>query len=147
MAKTTYVGLALSSTMFCGEALISRFQLSADEAAELIRGEDVVSCLNPSHVATIEALQERFEIEIPIPETAPKVCLEPGDTLLVLSAKFNRRLAEGERYTAEEVQAANFEFVVYRVLPLGASPVLWDATGAQELDPKTGNGLSRWLFL
>jgi hypothetical protein len=43
--------------------------------------------------------------------------LEPGDVLLVLSAKFQRRLAEGEKYSLEEVTRATYEFVAYVVIP------------------------------
>lgn len=115
MAKR-FVGLAMSSTMFRGDCLISRKVLSADEAKQVLSGE-VVSCFNPSHSATIEALRARFGIEVEIPETAPKVTLEPGDSLLVLSARFSRRLSEGERYSPEEVDSANFEFVEYITFP------------------------------
>lgn len=124
MAKT-YVGLALSSTMFSGDGLISRFALRAEEAKQLIGGEDVISCCNPSHQATIAALREKFGIEIPIPETAPKVTLEPGDLLIVLSARFSRRLSEGEKYSPEEVESAAFEFVAYRRHRKGWKAMFW----------------------
>lgn len=110
----TYVGLAMSSTMFQGDCTISRKVLSADEAKQVLSGE-IVSCFNPSHTATIEALRTRFDIEVEIPETAPKVVVEPGDSLLVLSARFSRRLNEGERFSEEEVNSASFEFVEYHV--------------------------------
>lgn len=110
----TYVGLAMSSTMFSGDVLISRRVLTADQAKGIISGE-IVSCFNPSHSATIEALQEKFGIVVPIPEVAPKVTLEPGDSLIVLSARFARRLNEGERFSPEEVNSASFEFVEYTV--------------------------------
>lgn len=113
MAKT-FVGLAMSSTMFRGDCTILREELSADEAKGLLSG-DVLSCCNPSHSATLVALRERYDIVVLIPETAPKVTLEPGDSLLVLSARFSRRLNEGEKFSPEEVAAANFEFVVYLV--------------------------------
>jgi hypothetical protein len=114
MART-FVGLALSSTMFEGEYLIARLVLGLGRVKHLLSGE-IVSCLNPSHTATIEALRQKYGIEIPIPESAPKVTLEPGDTLVVLSARFSRRLAEGERYSAEEIATATFEFVAYAVI-------------------------------
>lgn len=127
MSKT-FVGLAMSSTMFGGDILISRKVLTADEAKERLEG-DLVSCFNPSHVATIEALRTRFGIEVEVPETAPKVTLEPGDTLIVLSARFSRRLNEGERFSLEEVNSANFEFVEYRVLAKSLDEIYAEAQG------------------
>lgn len=116
MART-FVGLAMSSTMFAEEALLVRMPIGALSVRDMLESkEGCVSCVNPSHAATIDALWGRFGMHIPIPETAPKVSLEPGDTLVVLSARFNRRLAEGERYSAEEVAAATFEFVAYAVI-------------------------------
>lgn len=115
MART-FVGLAMSSTMFAEEALLVRMPIGAQRVMDIAESEECVSCVNPSHAATIDALREKFGITLPIPETAPKVSLEPGDTLVVLSARFSRRLAEGERYSAEEVAAATFEFVAYAVI-------------------------------
>ncbi len=114
MAKTV-VGLAMSSTMFEGDVIISRKVISADQAKEIISSREIVSCFNRSHETTIEALRTRFEIEVEIPEVAPKVTLMPGDTLIVLSARFSRRLNEGERFSIEEVNSANFEFVEYTI--------------------------------
>jgi len=115
MART-FVGLAMSSTMFAGEVLLVRLPISASRAKRLVEDEECVSCANPSHSATVDALREKFGISIPIPETAPKVTLESGDTLIVLSARFSLRLAEGERYSAEEIAAATIEFVAYAVV-------------------------------
>ncbi len=116
MATTgrVFVGLAMSSTMFSGDCTISRKVLSVEEAKRLL-SENVVSCFNPSHIATIEALNTRFGIVCEIPEVAPKVSLGQGDSLIVLSARFSRRLNEGEKFTQEEVDSANFEFVEYSV--------------------------------
>lgn len=115
MVEKTFVGLAMSSTMFSGNIMISRKVLTVDEAKKRLSGE-IVSCFNPSHTATIEALRDRFDICVDVPETAPKVTLELGDSLIVLSARFSRRLNEGERYSPEEVSSANFEFVEYTVI-------------------------------
>ena len=109
-----FVGLAMSSTMFSGNCEISRKVLSADEAKSILSG-DIISCFNPSHIATIEALRDRFGIEVAVPEVAPKVVLGQGDSLVVLSARFSRRLNEGEKFTQEEVDSASFEFVEYAV--------------------------------
>ncbi len=120
MART-FVGLAMSSTMFQGDLLILRRELSPVEVREILARQDVVSCVNPSHKATVDALKKKFGIEVPIPDgPAPKIVLEPGDSLLVLSANFKRRLAEGEKYSPEEVEAAQYEFALYQVAPQGA---------------------------
>jgi hypothetical protein len=134
MART-FVGLAMSSTMFAEEALLVRMPINAKRVMDIAESEECVSCVNPSHIATIEALREKYGINLPIPETAPKVTLEPGDTLVILSARFNRRLAEGERYSAEEVAAATFEFVAYAAIDLEALAA--DTLGEiQELMPE-----------
>lgn len=110
-----YVSLALSDTMFPDSQrsiMAKRTSLTPEKVKEWldIWGDEVQSALNPSHASTIEAIKRRFGIKLPVSSTAPKIVLEEGDYLLVLQAQFNRRLAEGERYTQEEVNAAEFKF-------------------------------------
>ena len=113
-----FVGLALSSTMVKGDAVITRQLLTIEQVTEILsRYEDkVVSCCNPSHEATLAAIQMRFGINIRVPSTAPKISLDYGDSLVVLSAKFGRRLSGGGHYTQEDIDRAEFEFVLYHVL-------------------------------
>jgi len=115
MEGKTYVGLAIADGMFAENAQAKRRQLTVDEAQGLI-GTDVVSCCNPSHRTTLDALQQKFGITVPIPEKAPFVKLAPGDRVVVLSARFPRRLNEGETWTAEDVGKAEFKFGLWEVV-------------------------------
>jgi len=110
----TYVGLAIADGMFPDTVTASRRPLTVEQAHELI-GADVVSCCNPSHRTTLDALQQKFDIAVPIPEKAPFVKLTSGDKVIVLSARFPRRLNEGETWTAEEVDKAEFKFGLWEI--------------------------------
>lgn len=70
----------------------------------------LASACNPDHAGTLDALKRKFGIEVPIPEIAPQIQLHQHDRLLVLGARFKRRLKEGERYTDEEIKNAEFRF-------------------------------------
>jgi len=94
----TYVGLAIADGMFAEAAQAKRRPLAVDEAREMIDA-GVVSCCNPSHKTTLAALAVKFSISVPIPEKAPFVKLGVGDRVIVLSARFSRRLAD-EKYTS-----------------------------------------------
>lgn len=113
----TYFGFALADSMFdaAGNCLIDRQVLTEDEAKQQILA-GVISCLNPSHTATIEAMGFRYGISVEIPEKAPIVNLNHGDAVLVMGVRGLPRL-EGDRhhYTEEEVAKATFKFTVYSV--------------------------------
>ena len=111
---TTFIGLAIADGMFGENATVTRRPLSIDEARELI-GAGVVSCCNPSHKTTLDALQTKFAITVPVPEKAPFVKLTIGDRVIVMSARFTRRLNEGETWTAEDVAKAEFKFGLWEV--------------------------------
>ncbi|OGL74153.1 hypothetical protein A3E39_04200 [Candidatus Uhrbacteria bacterium RIFCSPHIGHO2_12_FULL_60_25] len=111
---TTFFGFAMSDTMFAGDCEISRRQITADEARELI-AEGITSCCNPSHAATIATLGPRFGITVPIPETPPRVVLAPGDRIIVMSVRGLPRMTDRHEYTAEEVASATFVFSIYTV--------------------------------
>lgn len=91
--------------------------------AQAVEAGMLVSCLNPSHAATIAAMRERFGIEVPIPATAPQVALRVGDVLVVMSVRGLPRLdATRHEYSAEEIARATFAFAAYTVsLPRGVS--------------------------
>ena len=106
---TIYVSLAIADGMFPEEVVAVRLPMTVREAKDFIE-MGVVSCCNPSHALTLEALRTKHGISVPIPEKAPFVTLKKGDKLIVLSARFPRRLAEGEVWTAEDVDKAEFKF-------------------------------------
>ena len=112
--RKRYVGLALANSMFNGECTIRREVLQASEVKDQLSA-DVESCCNPSHTATIEAIRERFGIELPIPEKPPQVSLSQGDSILVIGVRGLPRLTDRHQYTAEEIASAEFEFALYTV--------------------------------
>ena len=111
---TTYFGFALASPMFAGNCVIRRTVLTTEEATEIIEA-GVSPCLNPSHVATIDAMRARYGISVDIPKSPPRVTLEAGDSLLVLGVRGLPRLTDRHEYTDEEIASATFEFVLYSV--------------------------------
>jgi hypothetical protein len=62
----------LSSAMIlCDEATASE----AKTVIEAARAEgNLISCLNPSHTATIAVCEQKFGISVEIPNKAPQVC-------------------------------------------------------------------------
>lgn len=115
-----FEGLAMSSTMFNGDCTIERVELTTDEMKqineEFQNDDNFFSCVNKTHVATLDALRERYNIDVKLPEeVAPKVSLQKGDALLVLSVVGLPRLVDRTQYTAEEVDNAKFSFVMYFV--------------------------------
>lgn len=118
MAKT-YFGFAVADGMFPSSCTVSRRPATVDEAKELIEaakaaGELVVTA-NASHEATVVAMKERFGIDVPIPETPPRVTLTQGDVVVVMSVRGLPRLTDNRHYTEEEVAQATFVFGVWTV--------------------------------
>jgi hypothetical protein len=111
----TYIALAIADSMFAVDASIVRNPMSVEEVKEAVVA-GVVSGFNPSHQTTIQALAEKHGIVVPVPEKAPMIKLCPGDRVIVMSARFPRRLAEGEVWTQEEVDQTTFAFGVWEVM-------------------------------
>ena len=113
----TYFGFAVADSMFpySAECTIRRRELDADTVRRVVANGGVISCLNPSHRATIHAMRTRFGIEVPIPETPPRVELDCGDVLIVASVRGLPRLTDRHEYTAEEIAGAEFRFSEYRI--------------------------------
>lgn len=109
-----FFGFALADSMFVGNCRIERKEISVDEAKNLI-AQGVVSCCNPSHQATINAMQARFGIEVLIPAEPPRVVLNPGDSIIVMGVRGLPRLTDRHEYSAEEVAQAAFVFSMYKV--------------------------------
>ena len=115
---TTFIGLALSDSMFSNlpaGALLERRQITAAGVRERL-AKGAVSCCNPSHRATLAALKVRFDLDVPVPERAPKVSLGLGDSAIIMQITGLPRLG-GDRheYTESEVAQANFTFAVWDV--------------------------------
>lgn len=111
---TVFFGFALASSMFFGDCMISRKILSIETTRTII-GAGVVSCLNPSHIATISAMTARYGLDVVIPDRPPSVLLTAGDKVLVMGVRGLPRLTDRHEYTHEEVAKATFEFVLYTV--------------------------------
>ena len=113
-----YFGFAIADSMFSCDVSLTRHELSPEETQAIIsltQGK-VVPCLNPSHTATIEAMKNRFGIEVEVPEKAPQVALNKGDSLIVMSVRGLPRLdATRHEYTSEEIAGASFKFAIYTV--------------------------------
>lgn len=107
----TYIGLALSAQMFCGNGKVAFEQLPIDT----ISVDGLISCANPSHKTSLDALKARYGIEIPVPEKAPKVSLsEIGDAVIVLQIAGLPR--ETREFTAEEVAKATFSAIKFTLV-------------------------------
>jgi hypothetical protein len=113
--NTTFFGFALADSMFAGDCLIERLQLSATIVAERI-AQGVTSCCNPSHEATIRVMHARFGLVVEIPAAPPRVVLHPGDRVIVMGVRGLPRLTDRHEYTDEEIAQATFVFSEYRVL-------------------------------
>lgn len=112
MSKS-YFGFAIADSMFPGNCNISRRELSLDTVKAALWG--TISCCNPSHQATIDAMKKRFGIDMPIPEIPPLVRLKPGDSMIVMGVRGLPRLTDRHEYTEEEIAAATFVFSKYTV--------------------------------
>jgi hypothetical protein len=112
---STYISLAVSATMFPEQCTIETKSLTPDDISVILANDgNVVSALNPSHATTIDAIRRRYGIDLPIPERAPKVALQPGDSLVILQAQLPR-LAEGEKHSDETVNSAKISFLCWNV--------------------------------
>lgn len=112
---TVYFGFALADSMFDGDVQIARRVLSVDDVREII-AQGVEPCLNPSHVATILAMNSRFGLDVEIPAAPPKVALAAQDSVVVMGVRGLPRLTDRHEYTADEIANATFSFAQYTVL-------------------------------
>jgi len=100
--------------MFAGDVTIRRREISIDEVKSLV-AQGVEPCLNPSHAATIAAMESRFGISLPIPEAPPRVAVGHGDSVVVMGVRGLPRLTDRHEYTGEEIAGATFTFSTYTV--------------------------------
>ncbi len=111
---TTYFGFGLADNMFPQSCNLNRRELTPAEAKRLIEG-DIALCLNPSHTATIAAMNGRYGIFCEIPQKAATINLQPGDALLVMGVVGLPRLEGRHEYTQQEIDAAKFRFGLWTV--------------------------------
>jgi hypothetical protein len=106
-----YIGLAFSAQMLSGSGRFAFEQVPIDK----INADGLVSCVNPSHKVSLDALKTRYGISIPVSEKATKVSLvNAGDAIIVLQISGLPR--ETREFTAEEVAQANFSAMKFTVL-------------------------------
>lgn len=110
-----YFGFAVADGMFNGEHVeLVRETISIERVRELV-AQGVIPALNPSHVATIGAMRTRYGIEVAVPEKAPMVTLDQGDSLIVMSVRGLPRREGVAEYTSEEIDRATFVFSLWTV--------------------------------
>jgi len=111
---TTFISLAISDTMFPDFAEMRKRSIDPAAVAKAVNAGELTSALNPSHAATIDVIQRKYNFQLPIPDRAPKVQLQSGDSLIVLQAQLPR-LAEGETHSAETVEKVAIKFSLWTV--------------------------------
>lgn len=111
-----FFGFAMSDSMFPEFCEARREFISVAEIRAMVAAEMLTPCVNPSHVATLDIMRSRFEIDIQVPKTAPKVKLEKGDGLVVMTVTGLPRLEGRHEYTKEEIDGASFKFGYWRVI-------------------------------
>lgn len=110
-----YFGFAVADSMFSGERTeLVRKIVSIEEVHELVSA-GVIPALNPAHKSTINAMRQRFGLDVAIPEKAPIVTLNEGDRLIVMSVRGLPRREGVAEYTQEEVDGATFMFSLWTV--------------------------------
>ena len=110
----TYFGFGIAPSMFPQTCTIRKETLFVEQAKEVI-GAGVVSCLNPSHKASIDILENRFGVKVEIPPKAPVVVVQPGERVLVMGVSGLPRLEGRHEYTEAEVAGAKFGFALFTV--------------------------------
>lgn len=108
-----YFGFALADSMFQGEGVIERRNLTTEQVRGLLQSGLVESCCNPSHQATITAMRSRFGLEVEIPSQPPQIKLFHGDAVIVMGVRGLPRLTDRHEYTESEVASATFVFTHY----------------------------------
>jgi hypothetical protein len=108
-----YISLSFSASMLSGSGSLDFQPIKLEDVKTFIYNSQYVSCVNPSHKTSLDALKVRYGIEIPIPEKATKVLLESGDTMVVL--QINGLPRETREFTAEEVAKATFSAVMLSI--------------------------------
>jgi hypothetical protein len=111
---TTFLSLATSSSMFPLRGRINMVPLTPEMVKGALIGINVVSAVNKSHTTTLDVIKRKFGIDLPVPDKAPKVFLQPGDSLIIVQANLPR-LNEGEVHSSATVESAEITFRLWEV--------------------------------
>lgn len=110
-----YIGLAFSLSMLQEDCKLDVKNISVEKVEDYLYWKPI-SCCNPSHSATLQALKEKFGLQVEVPTTPPRVTLTKGDCILVLQVSGLPRLTDRHEYTSEEVDKAKFNFQMVTVM-------------------------------
>jgi hypothetical protein len=105
-----YFGFAIADSMFPDRCTVSRKPLTPEEVRTILAEEKVAMALNPSHKPTCEAATQKFGLPIAIPDKAPVVRLNAGDSIIVMAVRGLPRLEGRHEYTEAEIASATFVF-------------------------------------
>lgn len=108
-----YFGFAIADNMTPERCILKKEPL--EKAMLKTEIESAISCVNVSHQATIDALRNRFGIQVVAPVVPPKVSLDFGDELIVMSVRGLPRLTDRHEYTQAEIDNATFAFSIYTI--------------------------------
>ena len=115
-----YVSLNLSNTMLTGigKGTITREEVSASYLKRLFAEHGVIVSATPEQRRLLEIVNERYDLELEIPETLKLFQLTEEHRRLVVISVTGLRRKNGSllpEYTEEEFDEATFNFVKYYV--------------------------------
>ena len=115
-----YVSLNLSNTMLTGigKGTITREEVSASYLKRLFAEHGVIVSAKPEQRRLLEIVNERYDLELDIPETLKLFQLSEEQRRLVVVEVTGLRRKNGSllpEYTEEEFNEATFAFVKYYV--------------------------------
>ena len=115
-----YVSLNLSNTMLTGigKGTITREEVSASYLKRLFAEHGVIVSAKPEQRRLLEIVNERYDLELEIPETLKLFQLTEEHRRLVVLSVTGLRRKNGSllpEYTEEEFGEATFNFVKYYV--------------------------------
>ena len=115
-----YVSLNLSNTMLTGigKGTITREEVSASYLKRLFAEHGVIVPAKPEQRRLLEIVNERYDLELEIPETLKLFQLTEEHRRLVVISVTGLRRKNGSllpEYTEEEFSEATFNFVKYYV--------------------------------
>ena len=115
-----YVSLNLSNTMLTGigKGTITREEVSASYLKRLFAEHGVIVSAKPEQRRLLEIVNERYDLELEIPETLKLFQLTEEHRRLVVISVTGLRRKNGSllpEYTEEEFDEATFNFMKYYV--------------------------------